>query len=1087
MPEQAPSVDRLILRLADGVRRTRLIEPILAACPPLVVICAPSGYGKTVLAAQVAVSRGSESTLWIDGIALGSSFARVLVGLLQRVSAFDAEAQDLSIEELADACVGVLGSLPADASMLIVLDAMDECLDLTALGVIDALASQTPPGSTLLLITKAPVVELGLPKGTWLVDAPMLRLDEGETAELWRRHNRASPAPGEARALAGMSGCHAALASLMARRAALLGDVGQLEAGDALTGDLIRGLTSQLDSRERAVLQVAAVAREGSESLLRASLADENVGSVLARVAEVLPLVSCTEPGPGQRFCVSSLVAAALGGARGLLQSDSRVAERLILELAHTGRCVDALAVALDSAVTLLVANTLREVGFKVLAGPRAELARIALDSLSPADVAGDSQLMMLAAESAWSTGDSLRALRTARLAQRLAEGELDDRGALKARLAVAKFRVSVGDYGGIINEVTSLVSLWDAIDDTDDLCALLGSSQVAYALDGNRAGLVACQEIVAQVRSSTGARESAMARLDIADALVAALFEGDFTAASEKCRRAAACRHLNPNQRAGAAVNLASSALAAGLIEECVRAAEGGLSIARGPGVDPGLAGALESAKAFAIGLYAPESDAGSAFEDAIEVAAVAGDQLALTSDLVYCSMGLLAFNERTRASSYSDRAVSAALETGSPVLTWLAELVQAMCSLAVDDVDRARSAANRILPQVEKISAMGHVLHARMILAEVAIRNEDLDQAVQHLSSVSGYIVEKSPALTVACYLRTFPDLLGPLALAMGVETVPIRVLNLLNGEYEARAFDAATAVLTKAEVDRLEERVHGDSTRAAAHERVAKAEPAVCHVRLLGGLQVSTPQRVVADSDWKKRKARLLFAMLVARSGTDVSRGEIIDHLWPEMEEARGLNNFYVVWSAMKRALAPDGKRGAEALFVEHTHGVCRVMPGQVVSDLDLFRGALAKARAAHASAAPADELPALLEALDLYRGDVLPGDVYDDWFGSIRDRFKRDYEDTALRAGRLYAAAGEPLEALSVLRDASVRNPWREDLYQAMLRLQIAGGQRAAAIETYFMCRSRLVEDLGIDPSPETTALYEQALGMEERAA
>ena len=66
------------------------------------------------------------------------------------------------------------------------------------------------------------------------------------------------------------------------------------------------------------------------------------------------------------------------------------------------------------------------------------------------------------------------------------------------------------------------------------------------------------------------------------------------------------------------------------------------------------------------------------------------------------------------------------------------------------------------------------------------------------------------------------------------------------------------------------------------------------------------------------------------------------------------------------------------------------------------------------------------------------------------------------------------------------DACLRDPLREDLYQCRMRLEIATGQRAAAVETYLACRTHLVDELGIDPSRETVELYEQVLGMEDSA-
>ena len=70
------------------------------------------------------------------------------------------------------------------------------------------------------------------------------------------------------------------------------------------------------------------------------------------------------------------------------------------------------------------------------------------------------------------------------------------------------------------------------------------------------------------------------------------------------------------------------------------------------------------------------------------------------------------------------------------------------------------------------------------------------------------------------------------------------------------------------------------------------------------------------------------------------------------------------------------------------------------------------------------------------------------------------------------------------ALQLLRQALTHDAWREDLYQAALRCQIASGQRSAAIDTYMTCMHKLSEDLGLDPSAETKRLYAQVLAMED---
>jgi DNA-binding SARP family transcriptional activator len=42
----------------------------------------------------------------------------------------------------------------------------------------------------------------------------------------------------------------------------------------------------------------------------------------------------------------------------------------------------------------------------------------------------------------------------------------------------------------------------------------------------------------------------------------------------------------------------------------------------------------------------------------------------------------------------------------------------------------------------------------------------------------------------------------------------------------------------------------------------------------------------------------------------------------------------------------------------------------------------------------------------------------------------------------------------------------------------MRLQARGGQRGAALAQYETCRQALAEELGVEPGPETIALYER---------
>ena len=99
--------------------------------------------------------------------------------------------------------------------------------------------------------------------------------------------------------------------------------------------------------------------------------------------------------------------------------------------------------------------------------------------------------------------------------------------------------------------------------------------------------------------------------------------------------------------------------------------------------------------------------------------------------------------------------------------------------------------------------------------------------------------------------------------------------------------------------------------------------------------------------------------------------------------------------------------------------------------------------------------------------------------------MRDRYRHEFCDAMLRGSDLALSVDDPATGLQFARRGLGSDPFREDLYQAALRAQIKAGQRSAAIETYFECRSKLIDELGLDPSVETRALYDQVLALEER--
>ncbi|MHB1477762.1 MAG: bacterial transcriptional activator domain-containing protein, partial [Coriobacteriia bacterium] len=148
---------------------------------------------------------------------------------------------------------------------------------------------------------------------------------------------------------------------------------------------------------------------------------------------------------------------------------------------------------------------------------------------------------------------------------------------------------------------------------------------------------------------------------------------------------------------------------------------------------------------------------------------------------------------------------------------------------------------------------------------------------------------------------------------------------------------------------------------------------------------------------------------------------------------------------------------------------------------------FRDELVALHAARAAGDGAAVVASATRLAEVYRGELLPIDIYEEWFEEDRTRARRDFCDAMVAGAQSAFDAHQHDSALVFLKRVSAIDPWREDVYQLMMRCQMFVGQRSGAIETYNVCRTRLVDDLGIDPCAETVRIFQAVLAMEDEGS
>jgi DNA-binding SARP family transcriptional activator len=216
----------------------------------------------------------------------------------------------------------------------------------------------------------------------------------------------------------------------------------------------------------------------------------------------------------------------------------------------------------------------------------------------------------------------------------------------------------------------------------------------------------------------------------------------------------------------------------------------------------------------------------------------------------------------------------------------------------------------------------------------------------------------------------------------------------------------------------------------------------------VHLLGAFEVRVDGRDVPAGAWRHRRAAELVKLLALSPRHRLHREQVIDALWPELSPDAGAANLRKAAHYARRAL---GTEDGVVLRGEHVD----LAPGSEV-DVDAVRF---ERGAEEALAAGDPDACAAIE--QLYRGELLPDDRYEDWVDEPRRRLRDLYLRLLRRAGLWERVVAE--------------EPSDEAAVRALMRLNAEAGNRSAALAHYHRLRSALAT-VELEPTAETADLF-----------
>lgn len=237
----------------------------------------------------------------------------------------------------------------------------------------------------------------------------------------------------------------------------------------------------------------------------------------------------------------------------------------------------------------------------------------------------------------------------------------------------------------------------------------------------------------------------------------------------------------------------------------------------------------------------------------------------------------------------------------------------------------------------------------------------------------------------------------------------------------------------------------------------------------VRILGPIEILVDG---SPLDLGRPQTRLVLAHLIAYVHEPISRDRLIESLWPDVDPRTAGHRLNVQIAALRKTLA-----GAPGIDLQTVGRGYRLnLPADSV-DAEAFTQLVESATALDD---PSERARRLEEAEQLWRGEPFGEFSRQPELSPIADRLADQRRTAQIVRIEAKLSMGALSTLTTELSELIEDDPFREQLWDLLIRALYAEGRQADALAAYRRLREGLAEELGIDPSPRLQALEEQVL-------
>lgn len=225
----------------------------------------------------------------------------------------------------------------------------------------------------------------------------------------------------------------------------------------------------------------------------------------------------------------------------------------------------------------------------------------------------------------------------------------------------------------------------------------------------------------------------------------------------------------------------------------------------------------------------------------------------------------------------------------------------------------------------------------------------------------------------------------------------------------------------------------------------------------------------------------KSAMIAKILAMAHRKPVQREVLMEILWPGIAPAIANNRLKVAMYSLRSLFDGSVCGSGRRPFIIYSEGCYAYNPEVPLwVDVEAFESCWQTGLALTQLGRLDDAAVCLSQAEQLYQGDFLEEDRYEEWTLLRREELRGIYLAILDKLSCHWYQHGQTDQAAEGWRKILAIDPWREDVYRHLMVSLARSGNRGQALRWYQTCRRILLRELGIEPEPETTSLYEHIL-------